>query len=43
MCVCLCVYECALNEEQQKVRDYPQTRLEHFVCGKLNETNKYVN
>lgn len=39
----VCGSVCALTEEQQKVKDYAETRLEHFVCSKLNETNKYAN
>lgn len=43
LCVSKCAYVCSLTEEQQKVRDYPETRLQRFVCSKLNETNKYAN
>lgn len=39
----MCVSVRALHEEEEKVRDYPETRLECFVCSKLNETNKYAN
>lgn len=42
MCVSVCAYVSALTEEQQKVRDYPETRYEHFVYRKLNENNKYA-